>query len=283
MQIHSKVRRGFGLVELLVVIAIIAFLIALLVPAVQKVREAAKRAQSTNNLKQQALAFHNFHDSFKFMPFNGSDVAVNNVKYSKAAKADDIKSGSWAFQILPFIEQGPLFKSLDRKTGIATYMCPGRDRPLVEVSNGGGAWTDYFLNNYVNSAINAEKPDNADNKVSFIKILDGTSNTILLGHGNIDTTQYMSNKDVKFSSNIFGGGTFGTARAGKNGAANPQGVTLQRDSANAPDIGSWGGPFSGGGLFALCDGSVRMIGYTVPGATLGAMLTPAGGEVVQIP
>src|SRR5262249_35579691 len=184
---------------------------------------------------------------------------------------------------LPYIEQANAFKNLDRTAIIPVYLCPGRNRPKLETSNGGGAWTDYFYNNYLNDAANAEKPDNADKKVTFVNITDGTSNTILLGHGNIDTKQYESTKDVKLSINIFNGGTFGTARAGKNGAANPQGVTLQRDSAKAPDMGSWGGPFAGGGLFAMCDGSVRMISYDFAGASLGALLTPAGGEVVQIP
>ena len=143
------------------------------------------------------------------MPFNGSDAAVNNVKYSKAAKGDNIKSGSWAFQILPFIEQANIFKNVDRTAAIKTYLCPGRNRPAVETSNGGGAWSDYFLNNYLNDAANAEKPDNADKKITFINITDGTSNTVLAGHGNIDTKQYESAKDVKLSSNIFNGGTFG--------------------------------------------------------------------------
>jgi prepilin-type N-terminal cleavage/methylation domain-containing protein len=279
----KSIRRGFGMIELLVVIAIIAFLIALLVPAVQKVREAATRTQSTNNVKQIGLAFHNFHDVFKQMPFNGSDAAANNVKYSKAAKAQDSKSGSWAFQILPFIEQDNTFRNVDRKAAIPTYLCTGRNRPKLETSNGGGAWTDFFYNNYLNDPMNAEKPDAADKKITFVNITDGTSNTIMVGHGNIDTTQYQAEKDVKLSTNIFGGGTFGTARAGKNAAANPQGVTLQRDTDKAPDMGSWGGPFPNGAIMGFCDGSVRFIPYTVPGGTLGNMLTPGGGEVVQIP
>jgi prepilin-type N-terminal cleavage/methylation domain-containing protein len=280
---RKSTRRGFGMIELLVVIAIIAFLIALLVPAVQKVREAATRTQSMNNQKQLGIAFHNYHDVFKQMPFNGSDAAVNNVKYSKAAKPSDHKSGSWAFQILPFIEQSDAFKNVDRKAAIPTLLCPGRNRPKVETSNGGGAWSDYFFNNYLNDPMNAEKPDVADKKITFINITDGTSNTIMLGHGNIDTTQYLAEKDVKLSCNIFVGGTFGTARAGKNAAANPQGVTLQRDSDKAPDMGSWGGPFPAGAIMAFCDGSVRLVPYTVPGGNLGQMLTPGGGEVVMIP
>jgi type II secretory pathway pseudopilin PulG len=281
MRLHPlTLRRGIGIIELLVVLAIIAFLIALLVPAVQKVREAAQRTQSTNNLKQIGLAMHNFHDSNKYMPFNGSDKAVNGVKYTKAAKGDTLSSGSWAFQILPYIEQAPMYKDVDRKSAVPVYLCPGRGRPGVETSNGGGAWTDYFWNNYLNDPKAAEKPDNPDKQLTLVGITDGTSNTILVGHGNIDISQYKSVADVKMSSNIFGGGTTGTIRAGKNGVANPAGVTLQRDSKNAPDLGSWGGPFQGGGVFAFCDGSVRTISYSFE--NLNAMLTPTGGEAVAL-
>jgi len=281
MRLHSlSLRRGLGIIELLVVLAIIAFLIALLVPAVQKVREAAQRSQSMNNLKQIALATHNFADSNKHFPFNGSDAAVNGVKYTKAAKGDTLTSGSWGFQILPYIEQGPMYKDVDRKSAVPTYLCPGRARPGVETSNGGGAWTDYFWNNYLNDPKAAEKPDNPDKQRTFAGITDGTSNTILLGHGNIDVDQYKSAADVKMSSNIFNGGTTGTIRAGKNGVMNPAGVTLQRDSKNAPGLGSWGGPFQGGALMAMCDGSVRTVSYSFE--NLNAALTPDGGEAVSI-
>ena len=102
-QVLSPPRRGFTLIELLVVIAIIAILIALLVPAVQKVREAAARTQSTNNLKQIALAFNNFHDSNHRLPYNGgtNGTAAEIAGYNRTALAGNPKSGSWAFTILP--------------------------------------------------------------------------------------------------------------------------------------------------------------------------------------
>ncbi|MFO0865645.1 MAG: DUF1559 domain-containing protein, partial [Gemmataceae bacterium] len=89
---------GFTLIELLVVIAIIAVLIALLVPAVQKVREAAARAQCQNNLKQLGLAMHGYHDTYKKFPKNNQQIGANAWEAVSAS-----------FQILPFIEQAPLY------------------------------------------------------------------------------------------------------------------------------------------------------------------------------
>src|SRR3954447_39501 len=97
LSIRSPGRRaGFTLIELLVVIAIIAVLIGLLLPAVQKVRSAAARTQSTNNLKQCALAAHAFHDATKSLPYNGQTANATST---------DNTSGSWAYQILPYLEQ----------------------------------------------------------------------------------------------------------------------------------------------------------------------------------
>jgi len=97
---RPKSCRGFTLIELLVVIAIIAILIALLLPAVQQAREAARRTECKNNLKQMGIAFHNYHDIHRTFPFawmGGGDLNVSN----------------WAVQILPMIEQGNLYSNWD--------------------------------------------------------------------------------------------------------------------------------------------------------------------------
>jgi prepilin-type N-terminal cleavage/methylation domain-containing protein len=103
-------RHGFTLIELLVVIAIIAILIALLVPAVQKVREAAARTQCENNLKQIGLAIHGFHDAKKYLPMWGFDFAVAPVPNAYGAQTQG--HGTLAL-ILPYLEQGTILSSLD--------------------------------------------------------------------------------------------------------------------------------------------------------------------------
>src|SRR5215471_18286987 len=108
-------RVGFTLIELLVVIAIIAILIGLLLPAVQKVREAAARMSCSNNIKQISLAVHNFENTFSKVPPIGSwGPTFRNNGYPPATNggsvtAADGATGSWLVHLLPFVEQGNLF------------------------------------------------------------------------------------------------------------------------------------------------------------------------------
>src|SRR4051794_8139410 len=99
---RRNARPAFTLIELLVVIAIIAILIALLVPAVQKVRDAAARAQCQNNLKQIGLGLHNSHDTYKKSPHTVRPPASGGIRRC------------WATDILPFIEQAPLYARYDQ-------------------------------------------------------------------------------------------------------------------------------------------------------------------------
>ena len=101
--------RAFTLIELLVVIAIIAVLIALLLPAVQQAREAARRTQCKNNLKQLGLAMHNYHDTFLIFPSNRMASVQNGNNFNNNCYS----SLGWIFQILPYFDQAPMFNSVN--------------------------------------------------------------------------------------------------------------------------------------------------------------------------
>jgi prepilin-type N-terminal cleavage/methylation domain-containing protein len=152
----SVVRRGFTLIELLVVIAIIAILIGLLLPAVQKVREAASRTQCVNNNKQLGLALHSFHDAHKFLPPAGVDAAGGFPKWGVPT---GLQHGMAQF-ILPYMEQDALarqyrwdrdWRSAENQpvvtARIKIYLCPSvpqaADRPMPVKTSGGFTWQEY--------------------------------------------------------------------------------------------------------------------------------------------
>ncbi|AMV38124.1 DUF1559 domain-containing protein [Planctomyces sp. SH-PL62] len=180
-------RRGFTLIELLVVIAIIAVLIALLLPAVQSAREAARRAQCTNNLKQIGLGMHNYHSAVGSFPMG------NAIAYANVGEQTDWGTFSAHAMMLPYLEQTPLYNScnfnwtiwwgtgaeLNRtawNSRVAAFLCPsdgqaGRDN-LNNYHGSYGTGTDPWSTN-TNGAFAPRQ-----RAYSVADITDGTSNTI---------------------------------------------------------------------------------------------------------
>lgn len=146
-------RRGFTLIELLVVIAIIAILVGLLLPAVQKVREAAARTECSNNLKQIGLAFHDYNVDYQEFPHGGNHWQFAPTFVNGQPMTKERQRAGWGFQILPYLEQSNVFKGGNGGSDFAkarvavsavikTYYCPARRNPRAHGNTG-----DWYLFN----------------------------------------------------------------------------------------------------------------------------------------
>jgi prepilin-type N-terminal cleavage/methylation domain-containing protein/prepilin-type processing-associated H-X9-DG protein len=301
----AKPRTAFTLIELLVVIAIIAILIGLLLPAVQKVREAAARMKCENNLKQIGLALHNYHGAYGNFPAGFYAQYLPGLQQPQYM----FTYTGWELQLLPFIEQNGLWNTsytwlnanpwnTDTNSYPAcgyvesVYVCPTNIRP--KTINYGG--TIYALESYMGCTGTVSGPPSADgvlyanSQIKFLQILDGTSNTIAVGERPCTADQYygwgfapygtgygdgdtvLGSKDVNLASAM---GAPLTA-IGLLMPLQPQATTGEIDGAHF-----WS--FHDNGVnFLYCDGSVHFLNYSA-NSVFPALCTRAGAEVFVSP
>lgn len=309
-----KSRHAFTLVELLVVIAIIGVLVALLLPAVQAAREAARRMSCTNNLKQVGLALHNYHDTYSTFPPGKIQLGGLGVQ----------SLSNWAIMILPFMEGTNISKQYDntktnedtlnkfvRELDLPGYNCPSdpqaRKKSNPESGSGSGLLYDHGSYRCVGGRADPGKTgfwDNSEAKnappawkgvlhwvgkdgtfelttETMGSIIDGTSNTFMVGEYTTLTTPrrgtYWAYSYASYNSSDVGD--------------QPRMLLADYDKCNA--IGGAGGSNAckrgfgsmhpGVTHFALCDGSVRAIQININPTVYCAMGTIAGREVVTAP
>lgn len=311
-----KSQRAFTLVELLVVIAIIGVLVALLLPAVQAAREAARRTSCGNNIRQLGLAAQNFHDTMGYLP--PSRLANNSVDTATTNWM------TWAVVILPYIEQANFADRWDlrrsyeshpeatTKQAVAAFFCPSRRAPNMVFSTDTppGALSDYAAcggrgpNDGVNVngvihenatgamtcarwTLNAGKDQivNWRGVVSLSSIIDGTSNTFLIGEKHVrrdtkfgtleDRSVYTSKNDNNYRR--FAGIDKADPAKVYNIAKyvdNPDNTTKTIDNRS---FGSW---HPAGCHFVLCDGSVKFVRENTDAITLGYYAEINDGGVI---
>jgi len=266
----------------LVVIAIIAILIALLLPAVQQAREAARRTQCKNNLVQLALAIHNYDMAYEMLP-PGTVNPTGPIK--------SVPSGyhmSWLVQLLPYVDQGPLYRIIDFKVGaydpknakprqvtLPTFICPSD--PIGPNPQSAGP------SSYAGCHHDSETPIAADNNgvlflnssIRYRQITDGASNTILIGE-----------KMLRKNSLGWMSGTRATLRNTSSINAETSQLFPRRGRPVLPVVpgltvvGGFSSNHVGGGHFALADGSVHFLSGNIDPAILKNLGNRADGEIV---
>jgi prepilin-type N-terminal cleavage/methylation domain-containing protein len=317
MSLSRALRRGFTLVELLVVIAIIGVLVALLLPAVQAAREAARRSQCSNNFKQIGLAAHMYHDTYQILPYNAVPQSGSGATMQRGV--------SWFFRLLPFMEQQPAFNqaifsgdwSLQDGTSpntellntlrVSTLWCPSAPTPKTKTLKNiavqlphyvgiegsyyqGGSSTiastatyvDYYGRTVYNGVIQT-----SEFPVGFHSVNDGTSN-VMMASEQSDFQRDANGTKVDRRSSGHWGGAWSCGAGSRNWTQN---VTTIR----YPIRGGFAAlgntqPYEaniplfsahpGGVMCVLVDGSVRLVNETINFATLTALADRDDGNIV---
>ena len=299
---HSSRSRGFTLIELLVVIAIIAILIALLLPAVQQAREAARRTQCKNNMKQLGLALHNYHDVHGAFPSGW--IAVDGRVQSAH---DGLNGAGWGTMILPFIDQAPLYSKFDANLAIhdpanidfinnvlPAWQCPSDPKPdkweIEEEGSPGTVLATLPTANYI-GAFGTEELDGCEeppgtapvasngqcrgngmfyhnSRVRMRDITDGTTNTYMIG-------ERRTRPDLGWFSTWPG-----MVAEGEEAFQRILGSADHVPNDPVSHLDDFSSSHVGGAQFVLGDGSVRFISENIDHGLYQSLATIRGGEVV---